>query len=84
VPNPTEPAAGSAGELRDALAAVAEAIDVPRPDGMTPEQELAWLQERSLRAAIAAVTIEWILMPGAHVADHVRCLRDQIAARGEL
>jgi hypothetical protein len=84
MPNTTDPAAVSAAALRDALAAVAGAIDVPRPDGMTPERELAWLRERSLRAAIAAVTIEWVLKPGADVALHVRHLREEITARGAL
>jgi hypothetical protein len=67
-------------ELRDALAAVAEAIDVPRPARMTAEQELAWYQECRDRAIIAAGSIGWMLKPGAHVADHVRCMQDQIAA----
>ena len=77
----------SAAGLRDALAAVAEALDVPRPDGMTAEQQLAWLEERSLRATLAAVTIEWILKPEAEragVTHHVRHLREQVAARPHL
>jgi hypothetical protein len=51
MPDLTQPAAASADELRDALAAIAEALDVP---------------------------------PGAPVADHVRNLREQIAARSGL
>ena len=85
MPNTTDPAAASADELRDALAVVAEALDVPRPDGMTAEQRLEWLEERSDRANIAAITIEWILKPEAEragVAHHVRYLRENIAARG--
>jgi hypothetical protein len=83
MPNPTDPAAGSTDELRDALAAVAEALDVPRPDGMAVEQRLEWLEACHDRATAAAITIEWMLKPGAPIADHVRYLRGQVAARGE-
>lgn len=80
----TQPAAVSADELRDALAAIAEALDVPRGDVRGTEAQLDWLVKRSVRAAIAAVMIEWILKPGAPVADHVRNFREQIAARSGL
>jgi hypothetical protein len=77
----------TAAALRDALAAVAEALDVPRGDVPGMEARNAWLEERSDRATIAAITIEWILKPEAEragVAHHVRYLREQIAARSGL
>jgi hypothetical protein len=57
--------------LRDALAAVAEALTMPAG---------AW-QERSDRAIIAAAVIGWILTPGADIPAQVRHLRETIAAR---
>jgi hypothetical protein len=80
MPNPTDPAAG----LREALAAVADALGIPWLDGMTAQQRQAWLEVRLGRAAIAAMTTEWTLDPGARFADHVRYTREQIAARGQL
>jgi hypothetical protein len=81
MPNPTDLAACSTDDLRDKLAAVAEVLDSPRPDGM-PRME--WPQERSDRAIRVSTTIEWILKPGALIATRVQYLRELTAARDTL
>ena len=57
--------------LRDALAVMAEVLDVPAGQ----------VQERSDRALAVRATIQHILSPGADIGMHVAVLADYIARR---
>jgi hypothetical protein len=71
-----------AAALRDALAAIAEALTPPGSDAPGADRQ-AWRERVPVRAILVTGVAEAILAGNAPIADHVRYLRDQISTEGK-